>query len=129
MNMERLGEKVLQNVSLVAAFLSVWALTAAPLVDAQEHVLGAGQQTQQPAGQPQPDQTAPAAGGPSGDNGSIALPKKKDNPDDTPPPAPAEPKFKNPEGLPSMSLRVEVPEVTIDVGVLLEKTHSFVPGL
>ncbi len=28
-----------------------------------------------------------------------------------------------------MSLRVEVPEVTIDVGVLLEKTHSFVPGL
>jgi VWFA-related protein len=134
MNMERLGQKVLQNVSLVAAFLSVWALAAAPLLDAQQHALGAAQQTQQPAsqpqnGQPQPDQTAPAAGGPGGDNGSIALPKKKDNPDDTPPPAPAEPKFKNPEGLPSMSLRVEVPEVTIDVGVLLEKTHSFVPGL
>jgi len=28
-----------------------------------------------------------------------------------------------------MSLRVEVPEVTVDVGVLLEKTHTFVPGL
>ena len=28
-----------------------------------------------------------------------------------------------------MSLRVEVPEVTVDVGVLLEKTHQFVPGL
>ena len=29
----------------------------------------------------------------------------------------------------NVSLRVEVPEVTIDVGVLLEKTHQFVPGL
>ena len=28
-----------------------------------------------------------------------------------------------------MSFRVEVPEVTLDVGVLLEKTHQFVPGL
>ncbi len=82
MNMERLGQKVLQNVSLVAAFLSVWALAAAPLLDAQQHALGAAQQTQQPAsqpqnGQPQPDQTAPAAGGPGGDNGSIALPKER----------------------------------------------------
>jgi VWFA-related protein len=132
--MGRLGEKVLQNVSLVAAFLSVWALAAAPMVDAQQGILDAAQQTQQPAaqqpsGQQPPAETAPDAGGPSGDNGSIALPKKKDNPDDTPPPAPAEPKFKNPENMPSMSLRVEVPEVTIDVGVLLEKTHTFVPGL
>ena len=68
-------------------------------------------------------------GGPSGDNGAIALPKKPDNSDDTPPPAPSRPEFKNPENTPSMSLRVEVPEVTVDVGVLLEKTHQFVPGL
>jgi VWFA-related protein len=27
------------------------------------------------------------------------------------------------------SLRVEVPEVSVDVGILLEKTHQFVPGL
>ena len=85
-------------------------------------------QSQQPAAQ-QPDQQAPEAGGPSGDNGPIALPKKPDNPDNTPPPAPAQPQFKNPEGAPNMSLRVEVPEVTVDVGVLLEKTHQFVPGL
>jgi len=26
------------------------------------------------------------------------------------------------------SLRVEVPEVTVDVGVLIEKTGQFVPG-
>jgi VWFA-related protein len=83
---------------------------------------------QQPAAQ-QPDQQAPEAGGPSGDNGPMALPKKPDNSDTTPPPAPARPEFKAPEGAPNMSLRVEVPEVTVDVGVLLEKTHQFVPGL
>jgi VWFA-related protein len=77
----------------------------------------------------QPDQTSPDAGGPSGDSGVIALPKKKDAPADLPPPAPAEPKIKNPEGLPTFSLHVDVPEVTVDVGVLLEKTHQFVPGL
>ena len=79
--------------------------------------------------QQQPDQAAPDAGGPGGDSGVIALPKKKDTPEDVPPPAPAAPKVKNPEGMPNFSLRVEVPEVTVDVGVLLEKTHQFVPGL
>lgn len=86
------------------------------------------QQPQQPQQQP-PDQTAPDAGGPTGDNGAIALPKKKDQPEAAPPPAPAEPKFKNPEGAANFSLRVDVPEVTLDVGVLLEKTGQFVPGL
>jgi VWFA-related protein len=70
-----------------------------------------------------------AAGGPGADSGAIALPKKKDKPDDTPPPAPAAPKIKNPEGLTNYSLRVDVPEVTVDVGVLLEKTGQFVPNL
>jgi VWFA-related protein len=79
--------------------------------------------------QQQPDQTAPDAGGPTGDNGAIALPKKKDVPDAKPAPAPAQPKFKNPEGAGDYSLRVEVPEVSVDVGVLLEKTGQFVPGL
>jgi VWFA-related protein len=77
----------------------------------------------------QPDQTAPAAGGPGGDNGAIALPKKKDKTEEAPPPAPAQPKFKNPEGAGDYSLKIEVPEVTVDVGVLLEKTGQFVPGL
>ncbi len=78
----------------------------------------------------QPDQTAPDAGGPTGDSGVIALPKKKDTPPaDVPPPAPAEPKIKNPEGMSNFSLKIDVPEVTVDVGVLLEKTHTFVPGL
>jgi len=80
--------------------------------------------------QPKPDQAQPDSGGPAPDNGSIALPKKKDQPENEPPPAPAAPKFKQPEGAPSnFSLRVEVPEVTVDVGVVLEKTHQFVPNL
>jgi len=87
----------------------------------------AQQPVQQPA-QP-PDQTSPDAGGPGGENGPIALPKKKDKPEEAPPPAPAQPKFKNPEGAGDYSLRVDIPEVTVDVGVLLEKTGQFVPGL
>jgi VWFA-related protein len=79
--------------------------------------------------QQQPDQAAPDAGGPAADSGTIAIPKKKEKTEDAPPPAPAAPKIKNPEGMPNFSLRVEVPEVTVDVGVLLEKTHQFVPGL
>jgi VWFA-related protein len=88
-------------------------------------------QTPAPAGQQpqQPDQTTPDSGGPGGDTGVIALPKKKDNPDNAPPPAPAEPKFKNPEGAPNFSLHMDVPEVSVDVGVLLEKTGQFVPNL
>jgi VWFA-related protein len=93
------------------------------------------QSTPTPAPQPQqpqqPDTSAPDSGGPTGDNGPIVVPKKKPQPDDTTPPpvAPAAPKVKNPEGLPPISLHVDVPEVTVDVGVLLEKTHQFVPGL
>ncbi|MGB7547606.1 MAG: VWA domain-containing protein, partial [Terracidiphilus sp.] len=79
--------------------------------------------------QTQPDQAAPDAGGPAADSGAIALPKKKASSEEPPPPAPAAPKFKNPEGAPTYSLRVDVPEVTVDVGVLLEKTGQFVPGL
>jgi VWFA-related protein len=87
-----------------------------------------GQATPPPP--PPQDQTAPDAGGPGGDSGVIALPKKKEAPADAvPPTAPAAPKIKNPEGLSNFSLKVEATEVTVDVGVLLEKTHQFVPGL
>ncbi len=95
-------------------------------------LLRAQSQTQQPSQQPAnpPSDASPEAGGPSGDNGVIALPKKKDNPDNAPlPPAPAQPKVKNPEGLTNFSIRVDVPEVSVDVGVLLEKTGQFVPNL
>src|SRR6202453_4268991 len=80
---------------------------------------------QQP--QQQPDQTGPDSGGPGGDNGAIAIPKKGEKADVPPPPP--EPKVKNPAGLTNFSLRVDVPEVTLDVGVTLQKTHEFVPNL
>ena len=43
--------------------------------------------------------------------------------------APPPPVVKNPKGLENDSLRVNVPVVTVDVGVLLQKTHQFVPNL
>src|SRR6267154_1479581 len=77
--------------------------------------------------QQQPDQSGPDSGGPGADNGAIAIPKKAEKPDVPPPPP--EPKVKNPAGLTNFSLRVDVPEVTLDVGVILQKTHDFVPNL
>jgi VWFA-related protein len=91
--------------------------------------LGRTQTTTPPTTQQPTDQATPDSGGPSGDTGVIALPKKKDKSEDVPPPAPAIPKIKAPEGMPVYPLRIEVPEVTVDVGVLLEKTGQFVPNL
>jgi VWFA-related protein len=111
-----------RRLALAALLVLVAAVVVAPLTRAQAP-------TPPPTPPQQPDQTAPDAGGPTGDSGVIALPKKKEPTDVPPPPAPAEPKIKNPEGMPSGSMRIEVPEVSVDVGVLLEKTHQFVPGL
>jgi len=143
MPIDRTGVKFRPRISPLFRTLPAFALLAllaAPFGGARNESLAFAQQTPAqtqpaqtpPAQTPTTDQNSPGAGGPSGDNGSIAIPKKKDNPDDDtppPPPAPSEPKFKNPQGMGSVSMRVEVPEVTIDVGVLLEKTHQFVPGL
>ena len=104
------------------------ATAAIPLSRAQTQPQPQPQPQSQPQQPQQPDQAAPDAGGPGGDTGVIALPKKKDKTEDVPP-APAAPKVRNPAGMSNFSLRVEVPEVTVDVGVLLEKTHQFVPSL
>jgi VWFA-related protein len=82
---------------------------------------------------PPPQQTRPTAtpdeGGPQTDNGPIIIKKKKEDEDATPvPAAPAEPTVKNPGGA-NYSLRVDVPMVNLDVNVILDKTHQFVPGL
>jgi VWFA-related protein len=108
---------------LAALFAAVTALAISPLVRAQSPSQTPDQKT------PQPDQATPDSGGPSGDTGVIAVPRKKDAPEEAPPPAPAERKIKNPEEVGNVSLRLDVPEVTVDVGVLLEKTHQFIPGL
>jgi VWFA-related protein len=112
---------------------SLFALTLACVLVAPAHArqtAPAPQQTTPQTAAPQmatpPDQSTPDQGGPGGDNGAIATPKKKEAPA---PPPPPEPIIKNPPELSNYSLRVNVPIVTVDVGVLLEKTHEFVPNL
>jgi VWFA-related protein len=124
----RLSVSSRRRFPLAALLVVSMAVALSPLAWSQSTT--PAPQTQQPPPQPA-DQTAPDAGGPTGDSGVIALPKKKETPDDAPPPppAPAAPRIKNPEGMPNYSLKIDVPEVTVDVGVLLEKTHTFVPGL
>jgi VWFA-related protein len=103
------------------------SLVSAAMVPAFWGAVAFSQQTPTPA--PQQQTTPPPTtdeGGPAVDNGSIVLPKKKE--DTAPPPAPAEEKIKNPNGE-VFSLRVDVPIVNLDVNVLVDKTHQFVPGL
>lgn len=78
---------------------------------------------------PPPVTPPPAAdeAGPQTDIGPIIIKKKKDAPD-VPPPAPVQPRIKNPDGE-TYSLRVDVPIVNLNVNVILDKTHQFVPGL
>jgi len=81
-------------------------------------------QDQQGQQQKPGQQQAPAeAGGPQGDIGPIAIPKKKE---EAPPPPPPTPKA--PEGMPNYSLSVDVPLVSLDA-IVLTKDGQFVPGI
>lgn len=95
------------------------ALTAAPMALAQSQNTQSGQQTQKPGQQ----QAPPSAGGPEGDIGPIAIPKKKEEAPPPPPPVP-----KAPEGMPNYSLTVDVPLVTLDA-IVLTKDGQFIPGI
>ena len=77
---------------------------------------------------PSPSQQSTPDAGPQTDNGPIILKKKKEPAEAPPPPAPEEPKVKNPNNE-TYSIRVDVPIVNLDVNVILDKTHQFVPGL
>jgi VWFA-related protein len=81
-----------------------------------------------PPATPQTQTPPPDSGGPTTDNGPIVLPKKKESDEPPVPVAPAEPKVKNPNNE-TYSIRVDVPRVDLDVSVILDKTHQFVPGL
>jgi VWFA-related protein len=69
----------------------------------------------------------PSSGGPQGDVGPIAVPKKKDE-SEQPAKKKEEEKFKNPAGMPDFSVRVDVPSVNVDVTVLTRE-GGFVPNL
>ncbi len=85
---------------------------------------------QQQSAPPPQQATPPDDSGPQTDSGPIILKKKKDGAPDaaSAPAAPDQPKIKNPNGE-TYSLRVDVPIVNLDVNVILDKTHQFVPGL
>lgn len=83
-----------------------------------------GQQAPQPPPAGKPSQQAPAeAGGPEGDVGPMAVPKKGEAP---PEPKPRPPK--NIEGMPNYSIQVDTSLVQVPV-LVTTKDGQFIPGL
>jgi VWFA-related protein len=70
--------------------------------------------SQSQSGQGQQSQMPPEAGGPTGESGPIAVPKKKDTEEPPPPPKPKPSESDTPQ----FSLHVDVPVVTIDARVV-----------
>src|SRR6266403_4081516 len=105
-------------------FIVVLAMTIpAVLLPAQDS--GTQQQpNQQTPSTQKPSETPPAeAGGPTGDVGPIAVPRKKSEP-----PPLKEPKVKNPPEIGNYSVRKDVSLVSLDVQVKT-KDGMFVPNL
>ena len=110
----------MRAISLLAVLsLLVSALLMPALAQSQSDQNSGQQQPQKPS-----ETAPPEAGGPQGDIGPIAVPKKKEEP--PPPPPPQAPK-KIP-GMPNYSIQVNVPLVTLDV-MALTKNGQFIPGL
>jgi len=83
---------------------------------------------QSTGGQPQSgqkQQPPPEAGGPQSDSGPYAIPKVSPDKANQPAPPPAP---KKTEGMPSYSINVDVPLVSVDA-LLLTKDGQFIPGL
>jgi VWFA-related protein len=94
-------------VAMVALVMSPWALAQSS--SATDSSSSAQAQSSQ-----KPQDTAPEAGGPSGDVGPMAIPKKKESTEDIAPP----PRPKKPENLPEYSMKVDVPVVTVDARIV-----------
>ncbi len=120
---------LLASISRLLLGLAVAALLlAAPVSLAQSQPAGSSQSGQQPPPQDpnKQNQQTPEAGGPQGDIGPIAIPKKKEEQpkrEDVPKPP------KKIEGMPDTpTLHIASNLVTVDVGVL-SKDGMFIPGL
>ncbi len=90
----------------LATLVALLVLSSIPALAQSDSGTGAQNQSQQ-------DQVPAAAGGPTGESGPIAVPKK--NGDEAPPPPP---KPKAPPDQPEYSLHVNVPVVTLDAHVM-----------
>jgi len=102
-----------RRIVVVSLFALAFATFPSPAQNSQGS--SQGQQPQAPA----------EAGGPQGDLGPIAVPKKK--PEDEKPVERA-PKVKNPEEIGTFSLKVDVPLVNLPVNVITNN-GQFIPGL
>ena len=105
--------------------IAVWGQASSQSQQSQQQSSQSQSSQSSQSQQQKPQQAPPAeAGGPGGDTGSIALPKKKEEEA----PAPAR-RPKVPDQTPTFSMSVDVPLVTLDVSVLTKDQHQFVPGL
>jgi VWFA-related protein len=115
------------RVALLAALLSsLLLLTAAFAQDQTQTPSGQSQDQSQDQNSGKQKQDVPDdAGGPGGDIGPYAVPKKNA---ETPPPPPPPVTPKKVEGMPDYSIKVNVPLVNVDV-MVTTKNGQFVPGL
>jgi VWFA-related protein len=109
----------LRRLAFLTSLAVVCLASAGPLAFAQK--------PEPPASPTTVPDAASSDAGPTTDSGPIIL-KKKPDATEAPPPAPDREKIKNPNG-DTYSLRVDVPLVNLNVNVILDKTHQFVPGL
>ncbi len=112
------------RVSLLALGLLAWTgRPSAARGQSQDQSQGQASQT---AAQQNPNQqeAPPEAGGPNGDTGPYAIPKKGEEP--PPPPPPDKPK--KIEGMPDYSIHVDVPVVTVPV-MVTTKDGQFISNL
>ena len=100
--------------AVLAAFVAI-ALLGLSAIPATAQSSGGDQSSaQSQSGQNQQDQVPAEAGGPGGESGPIAVPKKNGGDSEEPPPPP-KPK---PADIPQYSLKVDVPLVTVDAQVM-----------
>src|SRR5438477_5981452 len=119
-------QKTLSHTRFSSLFMRVFIVVLAmtlsaallPAQDTNPPAAGQAPSTQKPSEAPPAE-----AGGPTGDVGSIAVPKKKNEP-----PPPKEPKVKNPPEIGNYSVRKDVALVSLDVQVKT-KDGMFVPNL
>ena len=112
-------------LALLAVIAACWPLGAMKLLAQSPTPTPTPQNSGQPQNQQNQQNSGAEAGGPSGDIGPIAVPKKKEQ-EPKKEEAPKAPQ--KIEGMPSFSMRVSAQLVTLDVGVLT-KEGGFVPGL
>jgi VWFA-related protein len=116
--------KLSRHTAAFLLILLVLAVASPPRLKAQQDSSPSSSQqpSAQSSGQQQPQEPA-EGGGPQGEVGPVAVPKKKEAP-----PPPPKPKEKVAPGLGDYSIQVNVPEVTVPVTVTT-KNGEFIPGL